>query len=50
MAALDFGYAQSKWVAEQLVFAAGRQGLNVRVYRPSFITASTDAREAPTTS
>jgi len=42
MAALDFGYAQSKWVAEQLVFAAGRQGLNVRVYRPSFITASTD--------
>lgn len=39
---LDFGYAQSKWVAEQLVFAAERQGLNVRVYRPSFISASTN--------
>jgi len=39
---LDFGYAQSKWVAEQLVFAAEKQGLNVRVYRPSFISASTN--------
>ena len=38
---LDFGYAQTKWVAEQLVFAAEQQGLAVRVYRPSFITAST---------
>ncbi|HEU4507181.1 MAG TPA: thioester reductase domain-containing protein [Pyrinomonadaceae bacterium] len=37
---LDFGYAQTKWVAEQLVFGAARQGLKVRVYRPSFITAS----------
>jgi len=37
---LDFGYAQSKWVAEQLVFAAEKQGLRVRVYRPAFITAS----------
>jgi thioester reductase-like protein len=37
---LDFGYAQTKWVAEQLVFAAERQGLNVLVYRPAFITAS----------
>jgi thioester reductase-like protein len=39
---LDFGYAQSKWVAEQLVFAAEKQGLNVRVYRPAFISASTN--------
>lgn len=39
---LDFGYAQTKWVAEQLVFGAGKQGLDVRVYRPSFITASRD--------
>jgi thioester reductase-like protein len=38
---LDFGYAQSKWVAEQLVHAAGKQGLDVRVYRPSLISAST---------
>lgn len=42
MEALDFGYAQTKWVAEQLVFAAAQQGLTVRVYRPSFLTASTD--------
>jgi len=41
MANLDFGYAQSKWVAEQLVFEAGRKGLKVCVYRPSFISAST---------
>ncbi|UCG14951.1 MAG: thioester reductase domain-containing protein [Deltaproteobacteria bacterium] len=39
---LDFGYAQSKWVAEQLVFAAEKQGLNVKVYRPAFISASTN--------
>ena len=37
---LDFGYAQTKWVAEQLVFGASQQGLKTRVYRPSFITAS----------
>ena len=41
MVNLDFGYAQSKWVAEQLVFAAEKQGLKVRIYRPSFISAST---------
>ena len=39
---LDFGYAQSKWVAEQLVFAAGKQGLKVRVYRPAFLSASSN--------
>jgi thioester reductase-like protein len=38
---LDFGYAQAKWVAEQLVSAAAGQGLGVTIYRPSFITAST---------
>jgi thioester reductase-like protein len=37
---LDFGYAQSKWVAEQLLFAAERHGLKVRIYRPSLISAS----------
>jgi thioester reductase-like protein len=40
MANLDFGYAQSKWVAEQLVLAAAKQGLDVRIYRPSLISAS----------
>jgi thioester reductase-like protein len=39
---LDFGYAQSKWVAEQLVLAEESRGLKVRIYRPSFISASTD--------
>jgi thioester reductase-like protein len=43
MAHLDFGYAQSKWVAEQLVLEAGTRGLGVRVYRPSLISASTGA-------
>ena len=41
MDGLDFGYAQSKWVAEQLVLAAGRHGLDVRVYRPSLLSVST---------
>ncbi|HTX98215.1 MAG TPA: thioester reductase domain-containing protein, partial [Mycobacterium sp.] len=38
MTALDFGYSQTKWVAEQLAFAAQRQGLDVRIYRPSLIS------------
>lgn len=37
---LDFGYPQSKWVSEQLVYQAGERGLAVRVFRPSLITAS----------
>jgi thioester reductase-like protein len=40
MANLDFGYSQSKWVAEHLVFEAEKKGLKVRVYRPSLISAS----------
>lgn len=42
MVNLDFGYAQSKWVAEQLVFAAARHGLDTRIYRPAFLSPSTD--------
>jgi thioester reductase-like protein len=38
MNALDFGYSQTKWVAEQLALAAQRQGLDVRIYRPSLIS------------
>jgi thioester reductase-like protein len=39
---LDFGYAQSKWVAEQMLFAAEKGGLKLRIYRPSLISASAD--------
>lgn len=35
---LDFGYAQSKWAAEQKVLSAMSQGLKGRVFRPSLIT------------
>jgi thioester reductase-like protein len=38
---LDFGYAQTKWVSEQLALAALKRGLHVRIYRPSFLTPST---------
>jgi thioester reductase-like protein len=38
MKGLDFGYSQTKWVAEQLALAAARQGLDVRIYRPSLIS------------
>jgi thioester reductase-like protein len=37
---LDFGYSQSKWVAEQVVLAAGRAGLPTRIFRPALITPS----------
>jgi len=40
MAGLDFGYAQTKWVSEQLVLQAREQGIDARIYRPAFITAS----------
>jgi thioester reductase-like protein len=41
MSALDFGYAQTKWVSEQLVRQAREQGIDARIYRPAFLTAST---------
>jgi thioester reductase-like protein len=40
MSNLDFGYSQTKWVSEQMVRAAGDQGLSVYVYRPSLLSAS----------
>lgn len=42
MALLDFGYSQTKWVAEQVVFAAQRKGLSVRVFRPALVSPSVD--------
>jgi thioester reductase-like protein len=41
MAGLDFGYAQTKWVSEQLVLQAREQGIDTQIYRPAFLTAST---------
>lgn len=38
---LDFGYAQTKWVAERLAMNASAQGLDVRIYRPAFLTTAT---------
>ncbi len=38
MSGLDFGYSQTKWVAEQLALEAQRRGLDVRIYRPSLIS------------
>jgi thioester reductase-like protein len=41
MCHLTFGYAQSKWVAEQLVRRAAAGGLDVRIFRPSLISPLT---------
>ncbi len=40
MRELDFGYAQTKWVSEQIVLRAFARGLEGRIYRPAFLTAS----------
>lgn len=40
MELLDFGYSQSKWVAEQVVFDAQRRGLSTRVFRPALVSPS----------
>src|SRR5215469_5509952 len=41
MFGLDFGYAQTKWVSEQLLLQARDQGIDARIYRSAFLTAST---------
>jgi thioester reductase-like protein len=40
MESLDFGYSQSKWVAEQVVMDATGRGLNTRVFRPALLSPS----------
>jgi thioester reductase-like protein len=40
MELLDFGYSQSKWVAEQLVVDARSRGLSTRIFRPALVSPS----------
>jgi thioester reductase-like protein len=40
MELLDFGYSQSKWVAEQVVVDARRHGLTTRIFRPALVSPS----------
>ncbi len=40
MERLDFGYSQSKWVAEHVVRDAMRRGLRARIFRPALLTPS----------
>ena len=47
MRGLDFGYSQSKWVAEQLALKAAEAGMDVRIYRPAFVTASSGGCLSP---
>jgi len=44
MEGLDFGYSQSKWVAEQLVARAREGGLRTTIYRPSLISVARSLR------
>jgi thioester reductase-like protein len=40
MELLDFGYSQSKWVAEQVVMDARSRGLATRIFRPALVSPS----------
>jgi thioester reductase-like protein len=40
MELLDFGYSQSKWVAEQVVVGARNRGLSARIFRPALVSPS----------
>ena len=40
MELLDFGYSQSKWVAEQVVNDARNRGLSARIFRPALVSPS----------
>ncbi len=41
---VDFGYAESKWVAEQLIWQAKQLGVHVKIYRPAMVTASSEGQ------
>ena len=40
MELLDFGYSQTKWVAEQVVVDARSRGLSARIFRPALVSPS----------
>jgi len=40
MELLDFGYSQTKWVAEQVVADARNKGLSTRIFRPALVSPS----------
>ena len=40
MELLDFGYSQTKWVAEQVVADARAKGLSTRIFRPALVSPS----------
>ena len=40
MELLDFGYSQTKWVAEQVVADARSKGLSARIFRPALVSPS----------
>ena len=40
MELLDFGYSQTKWVAEQVVADARSRGLSTRIFRPALVSPS----------
>ncbi|MBL7480115.1 thioester reductase domain-containing protein [Legionella bononiensis] len=39
---VDFGYAESKWVAEQLIWQSEELGVPIQIYRPAMVTASSE--------
>lgn len=44
MELLDFGYSQSKWVSEQIVEQAQKDGIPIRIFRPALISPSIDGK------
>jgi len=41
---LDFGYSQTKWVSEQLIYKAMQAGLRGRIFRPALITPTPEGK------
>jgi len=44
MTGVDFGYSQSKWVAEQIVHRAADEGQDVRIFRPAFLSPTVEGQ------